>query len=252
MVAHKVNSPYENSIFIKTSAYKKTENAFRQLKKSKGHILHIVGAPGTGKSANIYYGIQELNLNVYEVGISLSNPGAGAQEVLKTMINDLKKSFQLDSKEEAYDYLSQYDMVLLADQFHDLHVLNENIVGFSLWTQNAGLQALYFYILWIKEYFKYRKKFKKMNIVFQTAWRVRYRGKKYDLFTDLGILSRLSLKLLDTLFWSVEIKYSPHETISIVRLHYPDMGEEKIQRCIDKHGCKPRFIMQELKDKHGY
>lgn len=248
MVAHKVNSPYENSIFIKTRAYKKTEMVFRYLRKSKGHILHIVGAPGTGKSANIYYGIQELDLNVYEVGISLSNPDAGAQEVLKTMINDLKNSFQVDSKEKAYDCLSQYDMVLLADQFHDLHVLNENIVGFSLWTQNAGLQALYFYILWIKEYFKYRDKFKKMNIVFQTAWRVRYKGKKYDLFTDLGILSRLSLKLLDTLFCSVEIKYSPQETIHIVQQHYTDMGEERIERCIAKYGCKPRFILQELKN----
>jgi hypothetical protein len=248
MVEHKVNSSSENSIFVRTKSYKKTEKAFKYLKKSKGHILHIVGAPGTGKSTNIYHGLEELDLNVYEVGISLSKSTAGSREVLKTVTKDLKKSLNVDSKEKAYDYLSKYDIVLIADQFHDAHIQNDGLVGFSLWTQHAGYKSAYFYILCIIEYLKYIKEFKKMNIVFQTAWRVRFNGEKYDLFTDLGVISKLALKLLGTVFCAVEIKYSPEETINIVKKHYKDIDEKNIQKCIDKYGCKPRFILKELKN----
>ena len=78
---------------------------------------------------------------------------------------------------------------MFADKFHDSHLIDEETVGFSVWTDHAGFKATKFYLLCISEYLRERKAFKGINIILQTAWRVYFRGKKYDVFSDLGILS---------------------------------------------------------------
>lgn len=243
---HKVNSSRDNSVFLPTHCYKKTKKALKNLKKSRGNIVHIVGAPGTGKSTNIFKALDELDLNVYEISTSLSNPHARSQEFFTTLVNDLKESLRVDSKEEAYKKLSHFDIVLFADQFHDKHLLDDDVVGFSLWTRNVGFKSIHFYLICIREFLKYQKKFRKINIVFQTAWRVHFRGKKYDLFTDFGIFSHFILKILGKLSYVVEIKYTTSETINIVKAHFKDIDEKDIKECIKKYGCKPRFILQDL------
>jgi hypothetical protein len=72
-------------------------------------------------------------------------------------------------------------------------------------------------------------------------------GKKRDLFTDLGIISRISLFLLKIPFQVVEISYSPLETISIVKSHFNRVDEDRIKKGIELYDCKPRFICEALK-----
>ncbi|MCK9151778.1 ATP-binding protein [Methanobacterium alcaliphilum] len=246
---HKVNSSVDNSIFLPTQSYKKIKTSLENLEKSRGKIVHIVGAPGTGKSTNIFKALDELNLNVYEISTSLSNPQARSKEVFCALIKDLKESLGVATKEEAYKKLSKYDVVLFADQFHDKHLLKKDVIGFSLWTRNVGFKSMHFYLICIREFIKHQKEFRKINIVFQTAWRVRFRGKKYDLFTDFGVFSRIILKILGKLSHVVEIKYNTSETISIVKAHFKDVDEKKIRKYIKKYGCKPRFILQELENE---
>lgn len=248
MGQHKVNSSDDNSIFISTRTYKKIRKVFKKLKKSRGKIVHIVGAPGTGKSSNIYQALKELDLNVYEVNSSLSSSHADSKEVFCTLIKDLENSLNVKNKIEAYNKLSEFDAVLFADQFHDKHLVDSNIVGFSEWTRKSGFKSFRFYLICIKEYLKFHKQFRKMNMIFQTAWRIRIRGKKYDLFTDFGILSRIILIILGKLFCVVEISYSRSETINIVKSHLKNIDDKKIEECIYKHGHKPRFILDDLKN----
>ena len=61
----KVNSIEDNKNFLITDCYKKLCKMFETLKVSKGKIVHVVGAPGTGKSANIYSALNKMDLNVY-------------------------------------------------------------------------------------------------------------------------------------------------------------------------------------------
>lgn len=247
MGQHKVNSVNDNSVFLKTKSYKKLKKAFKNLKRSRGTIVHVVGAPGTGKSANIYQALIELDLNVYEVESSISSPHAHSQEVFKTLIKDLENSLETENKLEAYKQLSKFDAVLFADQFHDKHLVDNKAVGFSEWTRKAGFKSFHFYSICIKEYLEFHKQFRKMNIIFQTAWRVRFRGKKYDLFTDFGILSRIILWILGKLFCVVEISYSHSETVNIVKSHLKNIDDKKLEECIKKHGARPRLILDELK-----
>lgn len=249
MGQHKVNSSKENSVFIVTHSYNKLIKVFKKLKKSKGNIVHVIGAPGTGKSANIFHALEETNLNIYEIDSSLSNPHAHSQEVFCTLVKDLKNSLGAKSKLEVYDKLANYDAVLFADQFHDKHLIDSNKVGFSEWTRKAGFKSFRFYLICITEYLKFYKKFQKINIIFQTAWRIRIKDKKYDLFTDFGILSRAILIILGRLFCVVEISYSNSETVNIVKSHLKDIDEKKMEQCINKHGHKPRFILNDLKNK---
>jgi len=209
----------------------------------------VNGAPGTGKSANIFHALEETNLNIYEIDSSLSNPHAHSQEVFCTLVKDLKNSLGAKSKLEVYDKLANYDAVLFADQFHDKHLIDSNKVGFSEWTRKAGFKSFRFYLICITEYLKFYKKFQKINIIFQTAWRIRIKDKKYDLFTDFGILSRAILIILGRLFCVVEISYSNSETVNIVKSHLKDIDEKKMEQCINKHGHKPRFILNDLKNK---
>lgn len=246
---YKVNSLRDNTNFIATESFKNIKREFLKLKKSKGHILHVVGAPGTGKSANIFQGMVETGLNVYEISSSIPGFSAPGPEVFKSIVLNLQEDLGVETKEAAYKKLKEYDAVLFADQFHDTHLLDDEAIGFNLWNQNAGLRSLNFYFICIKEYIKYYSHFQDMNIVFQTAWRFNWKDQKYDLFTDFGYFSRLILIILKGLFQVVEISYTPTETIDIIKSHVRDVDPEKLEFAIHKYGCQPRIILEDLKIK---
>jgi len=246
MDKYKVQSPEENNIFIITECYRKLCKVLKSLKTEKGKIVHVIGAPGTGKSANIFKAIHNTDLNIYNVQFSLNSGNESSKQVFNKIFEDIKNDLMLDSQKEIYKKLSEFDAVLIADSFHDSHILNPKNVGFSQWTDKAGFNAFYFYLLCIREYFKNRKYFKKMNLVFQTAWRVHIRGKKQDIFTDFGFFSKIIVSMLKIFFTVIEISYSKKETIEIVRMHIQNVEEEKIEQCIQKYGCKPRFICHAL------
>ncbi|HML04821.1 MAG TPA: hypothetical protein VK426_03505 [Methanobacterium sp.] len=246
MDKYKVQSPDENKIFMITKCYRKLCKVFKKLKTEKGKIVHVIGAPGTGKSTNIFEAIHESDLNIYDVNFSLKTGNESSKEVFDKIFKDIGNDLKLNSKKEIYKKLSEFDAVLIADNFHDAHILNPKKVGFSQWTDKAGFNAFYFYILCIREYFENRKYFKKMNLIFQTAWRIYIRGKKRDVFVDFGFFSKIILKLLNIFFTVVEISYSKKETIEIIQMHINDVEVEKIEQCIQKYGCKPRFICHAL------
>jgi len=120
-------------------------------------------------------------------------------------------------------------------------------VGFSQWTDYKGFKSLNFYLICIYEYLKHRSDFKKINMILQTAWRVRLGGEKKDIFTDMGLLSSLANAALSVPFEVVEIAYSEEETINIVKSHLRDADLDEVKYYIKKYGNKPRFICQAIK-----
>ena len=232
--------------FVMTQSYMRLYEILKTLKEDKGRIIHILGAPGAGKSTNIYHAADELDLNVYNLKINISARDAGSGEVFRTMFKNLEEDLKLKSKAEVYNRLGDFNLVLIADAFHDSHNHDPEAVGFSQWTDEASFKAwikvLPFYLLCLQEYFKHRKDFKKINLVFQTSWRVYIGGKKYDLFSDLGILSRTLVFFLQRIFTVTEISYSQNETIEIVKNHIPQADDKIILKYIKKYGYKPRFI----------
>lgn len=246
MEKYKVSSIHDDKLFLITDCYKKLFKMFESLKKSKGKIVHVIGAPGTGKSANIFHALNNMDLNVYDVKFSLKSMNASSKQVFDVLFEDVCNDLNVKSKDELYKQLSKYDTVLIADSFHDLHNLDPNSIGFSKWTDKAGFRAFYFYLLCIIEYIKYRRYFKNINIVLQTAWRIYIRGKKYDIFSDFGLFSRILINTLGIFFEVVEIHYSEKETINIVKMHVEDADEDTIKHCIQKYGFRPRFICDAL------
>ena len=242
----KVNSYNDNIEFLVTNSYMKLVKVFETLKIKKGFIVHVLGAPGTGKSTNIFHAIKEANLVVYIVKLRLKTGNESSKEVFNKMFQDLKSDLGVNSKKEIYKNLSSFDAILIADSFHDAHILNPNVVGFSQWTNKAGIRSFYFYLLCIMEYLKRRKYFKNMNLIFQSSWRLDFKDKKYDIFTDLGLLSKIIVKVLKIFFVIIEIAYSEEETIEIVKLYVNDARVEDIKHYIKKFGYKPRFICQSL------
>jgi len=85
---------------------------------------------------------------------------------------------KVNSIDGVFDKASEYDAVLLADRFHDSHYLYEGKVGFSLWMDNKGFGSFPFYFSLIILYFRNLSRFRKVNLVFQTAWTFRTRGVK--------------------------------------------------------------------------
>ena len=247
MEKYKVNSADDNELFLITDCYRKLCKIMESLKKDKGKIVHVIGAPGTGKSANIYHAISDLNLNIYDMKFRLKSADASSKQVFNTMFEGVGEDLEAGTKEEIYRKLSEYDAVLIADNFHDLHNLDHKYIGFSKWTYHAGFKAIYFYLLCIAEYIKHRKYFKNMNIILQTAWRIHILGKKYDLFSDLGLFSKILVKILNIFFDVVEICYSEKEIIEIVKMHVKDADIESVKLYIQKYGHKPRFICDALK-----
>ena len=247
MEKYKVNSADDNELFLITDCYRKLCKVMESLKKDKGKIVHVIGAPGTGKSANIYHAISDLNLSIYDMKFRLKSADASPKQVFNTMFEGVGEDLEAGTKEEIYKKLSEYDAVLIADNFHDLHNLDPKYIGFSKWTYHAGFKAIYFYLLCIAEYIKHRKYFKNMNIILQTAWRIHIAGSKYDLFSDLGLFSKILVKILNIFFDVVEICYSEKEIIKIVKMHVKDADIESVKLYIQKYGHKPRFICDALK-----
>ena len=246
MDRYKVNCAQDNKVFLITDCYKRLCKIFETLKTKKGNIVHIVGAPGTGKSTNIFQAIHETELNVYNVKFSLKSGDENSKEVFNRIFECLASDLGLSLRKDIYKKLSEFDAVLIADSFHDPHNLNPEKVGFSQWTDKAGLRSFYFYFLCIIEYFKNRNYFKKINLVLQTAWKIYIMGKKYDIFTDFGVFSKIILKVLKIFFVVEEISYTKKETIEIVRMHIEDADTENIKQHIQKYSCKPRFICNAL------
>jgi len=124
MDKYKVNSPRDNRVFMETDCYKKLFKALKNLKTEKGKIVHVIGAPGTGKSTNIFQALRETDLNIYDVKFSLESGNESSKEVFNKLFKDLANDLGLKSKENVYKRLSKFDAVLIADSFHDAHILN--------------------------------------------------------------------------------------------------------------------------------
>lgn len=240
----KVNRAEDNRIFVETESFRRLIEELEELKGSRGNILHVIGAPGTGKSSNIYYGIRKLGMNVYEVPCNLETVEVTAEEVFRSILEDVKSELGVDSAADVYRRFAEFDAVLFADRFHDSHEFS-SFSGFSQWTRNGGLEPLRFYLKCAGEYLKNRRVLAEVNIIFQTAWRFYFRGKKYDLFTDIPVISSLLFHTLSIPFRAVKIDYSRKETLNIIRAHL-DADESEIQRLIDLYGCRPRIIMEKL------
>ena len=245
MRKYKINSLSDNRVFIITESFKKICNRFKNLKNSRGKIIHVIGAPGTGKSANIYAAIDDLGLDIYDVKSTIEDINISSEELFDGVYKEFKREIGADSKKEIFEGLSKFDAVLFADSFHDSHINGDGTVGFSVWTGHAGFKAIKFYLLCITEYLTDRQAFKGINIILQTAWRIDFNGKKYDIFSDLGIISMLCAALLRIFFEVVVISYSSEETIKIVKNHI-NANEKLIQHYIDRYGSKPRYICQAL------
>ncbi len=248
MGKYKINSAIDNCIFVVTEPFLKLCNMFKTLKNNHGKIIHVVGAPGTGKSANIYAAIEKQGLNVYDVKSPIKDVNINSQKVFNSVYNGFKKDFNVKSKKEVYDCLAGFDAILFADMFHDSHLVDNDTVGFSVWAGHAGFGAIKFYLLCVAEYLKERREYKRINIILQTAWRFHFRGKKYDLFTDMGIFSKIVLAVMNTIFDVVVISYKPEETIKIVK-NYVKADDKLIEHYIHEYGSKPRFICQALENE---
>ncbi len=248
MVRYKVNTEEDGQDFVVTTAYQKLYGQLKDLKTHKGKIIHVLGAPGTGKSANIYEVIKSLDLNVYDAPLALDDVDKNSFEVYHEFFNTLKEDMKVKSVEEVYKLASEYDAVLWADKFHDSQYLYDNKVGFSVWMDNKGIRTFPFYLLLILHYFWNIFKFQKINLIFQTAWTIRIKGVKYDCFTDFGLFSKLLKFILKIFFVVVEISYTEPEIIEIVKKRVPDAEEKEIKLYIKQYGSRIRFILQAVKN----
>ncbi|WBF10474.1 ATP-binding protein [Methanothermobacter marburgensis] len=242
---YKVNSVSDNSVFVETESYRRLLEALEVIRESRGNILHVVGAPGTGKSANLYRGIQEVGLDVYEVPCNLESADVDADYVFRHLLDEMKAELGADNRGDLYSKLAEFDAVVFADRFHDSHDFSE-FTGFSQWTATAGSETLKFYLKCILEYIRNTRKFSNMNIIFQTAWRFYFRGKKLDIFTDIPILSSVLFHSLRIPFTAVRIDYTVTETLNIIKAH-SGADEEEIRRYIELYGCRPRTVLEKMR-----
>lgn len=246
---HKIISLDTDEGFIVTDSFLKLIKIFKSLKDTKGRVILVIGAPGTGKSSNIYHAIDIIDLNYYEPILLLDNVGMGSKEVYRKIYDVLGEDLHVETEKKVFKELSKYDAVLVADKFLDSEFLDESKVGLAEWTNNKTILTIPFFLLWIVEFFRHRTALKEINLVFQTAWSIQIRGFKYDLITDFGPLSALLLGILKRLFEVVEIKYTESETIKIVKSHIKNIDEKDIKFYIKKYGNKPRFILDDLENK---
>lgn len=249
MENHKVTSLRDDLDFVTTESFLKLVKKLRTLNDSKGRIVLIIGAPGVGKSSNIYHALDFLNLDFYEPILLLDSVKTSSKDVYKEIYNVIGKDLNVEAEEEAFKKFSKFDLVLIADKFLDSEFLDESKVGLAEWTNYRTILAIPFFLLWIIEFLRHRKYLKKMNLVFQVAWTIQIRGFKYDLITDFGLASRLFSGVLKRLFEVVEISYTEKETMKIVKSRYPDAEESKIRIYMKKYGNKPRFILNDLQNE---
>lgn len=247
MKEFKINRQEEIKNFVVTNSYKHLLETFQKLPQSKGHIIHVMGAPGTGKSTNIYHAIDRLDLNMYEVKLNLPLHDLNSRNVFNLMLESIREDLGISTSNHILAHLEKFDAVLFSDQFHDSHLIHKDKVGFSQWTDYKGFKSFNFYSICVNEYLKHRNDFQNVNMVLQTAWRIRLGGDKKDLFTDLGPFSSLAVALMGLPFEVVKISYSEEETINIVKSHLSDVGTDDIQHYIKKYGNNPRFICNAIK-----
>lgn len=246
MDRHKVNSPDDNREFVVTEAYQKLYSSLKDLKNVKGRIIHVVGAPGTGKSTNIYEAINNLKLNVYDAGLILDSVDKNSWEVFQEFFKTLRDDMGVKNNEELCEKVALYDGILFADRFHDSQYICDGKAGFSLWVDNKGLKAFPIYLFFISHYLRNIFRFRRVNLIFQTAWKIHIKGVKYDLFTDFGLLSKFLIGFLRIFFEVVEITYTESEIMEIVKKRLPYADEKEIKLYINKYGSRIRFILQLL------
>lgn len=248
MANHKVLSSDDCNDFVKTRSFYELCAILKGLKTTKGRFVHVLGTPGTGKSANIYQALKELDLNYYDAYLFIdkdSKPG----EVYHAFWKTLEKDMGVKSQKEIYKKATEYDLVLFADPFLDSEFIDESKVGLGLWTEENGPSTFPFYFRVLKEYIKNYKDLKKVNVVTQTAWILKYKGTKYDILTDFKFLSSILVFLLKLFFEVVLISYSKEETLQIIKNHPLAENDEEINKCIERFGNRPRFIYEYLDNK---
>ncbi len=247
MVKYKVKSQDENDNFIITASYLKLYEVFQSLKTQKGHFIHVIGSPGTGKSSNIYHALSDLNLKVYDVVLLLDGTQKSSKDVFKEVFKSIKSDMGAKTKRDIYKKVSEYDALLFADKFLDSEFLDPQKVGLSKWVDYKGIKSFPFYIMCYFEYLRHKKELKKTNIILHHSWIIKINKIKYDLLTDFGLISKAIVSILNLSFEVVEISYSELETVEIVKSHVKDIDENTIKLYIQKYGCRPRFILEALK-----
>ncbi|MGZ7135441.1 MAG: hypothetical protein ACXVHY_06155 [Methanobacterium sp.] len=217
----------------------------KNLKKSKGHFVLVMGAPGSGKSANIYQALLNLDLNVYDAFLFIDIDSKPV-DVFRIFWDTLEDDMGVESREEIYKKAGEYDMILFADPFLDSEYIDHDKVGLGLWTEEHGPSTFPFYFRVLYEYLKHYKDLKKVNVVAQTSWVLKFRGVRYDILTDFNFLSKILVFFLKKLFNVVFISYSREEMVEIVRSHPNAGSDEKIEKSIRKYGKRPRIIFEAL------
>ncbi|MGZ7043194.1 MAG: hypothetical protein ACXVHM_01215 [Methanobacterium sp.] len=248
MEKYKVTCIGDNKNFVVTNAFLKLKESFIKLKSQKGIIIHVIGAPGTGKSSNIYHAQKVLDLNVYSARMALIDKHISPKKVFKMFINTMKQDLGAETVEQLYKEISKYDAILFADHLLDSESLDGKVTGLGGWMHKNRLSSIYFYLLLVYEYLTHRKEFKKINVVFHTTWTYIINGNKYDFLTDFSVLSLFFKSVLKLFFEVIEISYTEAETIEIVKSHFKDINEEHIKYYIDKYGYKPRLVLNALEN----
>lgn len=249
MSNHKVLSARDNKKFIKTRSFHELCQVLSNLKTSRGHFVLVLGAPGTGKSANIYRAVSLLDLEVYDAFLFIDKD-TPPYRVFKIFWESIITDMGVANKNEVYHKARSYDLVLFADPFLDSEYIDQNKVGLGLWTEENGPNTAPFYFRVLYEYLKHWRDIQKVNVVAQTSWVLKFQGVRYDILTDFGFLSRFLVFLLKQLFEVVLISYSPEELIKIIKNHPNAASETEIEGLIKKFGKRPRLIFEEL-DKKG-
>ncbi|SCG86841.1 putative protein [Methanobacterium congolense] len=248
MVNLKVLSSRDSEYFLETDSFHELCHAMKHLKKTKGRILLVLGAPGTGKSANIYQAISRLGLDFYNTFIFI-DANTKPSEVFNIFWDTIEKDMGVKSKEETYKKVAAYDVVLFADHFLDSEHIDSTKMGLGLWTEENGPGTFSLYFMVLYEYLKHRGDLKNINLLFQTSWVVKFRGVRYDILTDFHFISRFLVFILKQFFDVVRISYSQDEIREIVRNHPLAGSDEEIEELIEKYGKRPRFIFEALENQ---
>jgi hypothetical protein len=193
----------------------------------------------------MYKALSLLDLNIHDAHLFIdtdSKPG----DVFRIFWEILKEDLKVETKEEAYKKASEYDLVLFADSFLDSEHIDSTKMGLGLWTEENGPSTFPLYFKVLYEYLKHYRDFKKINIIAQTSWVIKFRGIRYDILTDLNFISKILVFLLKRLFDVVIISYTKEEMIKIIRNHSTGISENKIEEYIEKYGNRPRFIFDAL------
>jgi hypothetical protein len=248
MENHKVTSYKSNKEFIVTESFIKLTKKFKSLKNTRGRIILVIGAPGTGKSSNVYHALKTVDLKYYEPILLIDNDKMSSKSVYNRINDILYQDLYAKTEDEVFSKMAKFDAVLVADKFLDSEYINKSKIGLAEWVSHKTILTIPFYVLWIIKALRYRNSLKKINLIFQTAWTIQIRGFKYDIITDFGIFSTILQELLKKLFEVVKIEYTDAETIKIVKSHIKSINLEEIRYYIKKYENKPRYILNELEE----